>query len=147
MATFNPLICVDDDADDLQLFSDAYRESGCKQSLLTFNNGLKMLEYLERNHDVQPSIIVVDWILSAVTAELILQVLKHSEFGKQIPVVILTTSNYPEIKHRALELGAVDFFTKPYSYAELVEVIREITEKYCQNGELVDSELEASIHG
>ena len=145
MAEFHPIICVDDDADDLQLFSEAYKESGCKQPLLTFNNGLKMLEYVERHDEVQPSVIVVDWILSAVTAELILQVLKYSTGRKKIPVIILTTSNYPEIKSRALELGAAGFYTKPYTYSELVVVIREIVEQFC-NTEPVKHQIYEEVY-
>jgi PleD family two-component response regulator len=37
-------------------------------------------------------------------------------FGLKIPVFMLSASDDPRIKQRALQLGAKEFFTKPVDY-------------------------------
>jgi CheY-like chemotaxis protein len=56
---------------------------------------------------------------------LLLQWLRRSEASQNTPVVFITAGK-PETYHeRALEEGAVAFFTKPLDYTALVEVIQQ----------------------
>jgi FixJ family two-component response regulator len=59
-----------------------------------------------------------------------LQNILKDEVLKQVPVIILTTASGIETKEKYQKLGAKDFYTKPYSFQTMTQMIAEITEKW-----------------
>ncbi len=71
-----------------------------------------------------PDLLITDLMMPDVDGFQILRQMRADIHLSHIPVVILTSYQDPEIKLRALELGATDFLAKPVDPSELVLRLR-----------------------
>ena len=67
----------------------------------------------------RPSVLLLDLNMPDVSGLEILSEVRSDEELKQLPVIVLTSSNDPETKVEALQLGATDFLPKPVDANEL----------------------------
>jgi putative two-component system response regulator len=74
----------------------------------------------------RPDLILLDVVMPRVSGLDILQQLRADPETAGIPVVILTASVEPDIKQRALSLGATDFLAKPVDASELVPRVKNV---------------------
>lgn len=122
------ILVVDDDADDREIMKDAFSAASEKQECLFFENGDKLLDYLEKNlSNGLPSLILLDWNMPGKDGREILKELKTNKQLSFIPVVVFTTSSAPHDRTISYELGANCFVTKPDTYSKLVELATSIT--------------------
>jgi len=75
---------------------------------------------LERAKSEQPDIILLDLIMPIMDGYQVCQGLKEESSTKEIPVIMLTSKAEPTDKVRGLEMGALDYVTKPFDEGELV---------------------------
>ncbi len=73
-----------------------------------------------------PDIIVLDWMLPGVDGDKLLKQLRAQESTKHIPIMMLTAKDEEECKVDALDNGADDYMTKPFSTREFCARIRSI---------------------
>lgn len=76
-------------------------------------NGKEGLEVLQ-DHYKDISLIVLDVQMPVMNGYEFLRVVKEDELLREIPVIVATASSDMEEEERCLELGAMDFVTKPY---------------------------------
>jgi two-component system, cell cycle response regulator len=76
-------------------------------------------EGLEMARTLLPDVVLLDLDINGVSGFEVLQALKNDTTTNQIPVIFLSGSEKTEDKVRGLELGAVDFITKPFDVPEL----------------------------
>lgn len=104
------ILVVDDTLDNLTLMSgllkDLYR-------VKVANSGEKALKYLE--NDTMPDLILLDIMMPKLSGYDILKELKSNHKTKDIPVIFLTAMSSIEDEKNGLEMGAVDYITKPIS--------------------------------
>lgn len=67
----------------------------------------------------RPSVLLLDLNMPDVSGLEILSDVRDDPELKQLPVIVLTSSNDPETKVQALQLGATDFLSKPVDANEL----------------------------
>ena len=67
----------------------------------------------------RPSVLLLDLNMPDVSGLEILSEVRSDDELKQLPVIVLTSSNDPETKVEALQLGANDFLPKPVDANEL----------------------------
>ena len=85
--------------------------------VLTANNGLEALHVI--NTSVTPiSLILLDINMPLMDGLTLLKEIKKDEKNKNIPIIVLTSDKDSELE--ALNLGAVDFITKPYDVKEII---------------------------
>ena|SRR2546426_1863091 len=70
----------------------------------------------------QPSLIVLDLSLPDGDGLELARKLRYFPATKGIPVILLTASKDPQLRARAMELGAAGLFDKPYDPEELLAV-------------------------
>lgn len=87
------------------LFSDEY-------NIISASNGADALEIIEQH--VQIDIVMLDLFMPVMDGFETLKKCKELSYFKDIPVVIITSSNTLEDQLTAFELGASDFVTKPF---------------------------------
>lgn len=75
---------------------------------------------LEQLPHAQPDLILLDVKMPGMDGFELCRKLKASADWKDIPVIFMTAIDNPKDKHRALELGAVDYVTKPVYVPEVV---------------------------
>jgi DNA-binding response OmpR family regulator len=80
-----------------------------------------------RNQFVTPDVFLIDKWVPEVDALDICRYLKSKANYRDIPVIILSAS--PEMREKALEVGADDFLEKPFLVQDLVDLIYKALEK------------------
>lgn len=71
-------------------------------------------------NELQPDIILLDWMLPNVSGIEICRQLRENNNTSSIPVIMLTARAEEEDRLRGFEKGADDYVTKPFSMKELV---------------------------
>ena len=75
---------------------------------------------LEAAKSEQPDLILLDLIMPVMDGYQVCQKLKEEESTIEIPVIMLTSKAEPADKVKGLEIGALDYVTKPFDEGELV---------------------------
>lgn len=81
-------------------------------------------EALERAREVHPDLILLDIMMPVKDGYEVCEELKHDPATADIPIIFLSALGEASDKIRGLELGAVDFLTKPVNRAEVVARVR-----------------------
>lgn len=72
----------------------------------------------------KPDVVLLDLVMPGLSGFDILELMRKHETLKLLPVVVLTSSDNPETKLKALQLGANDFLSKPVDASELALRLR-----------------------
>ena len=73
-----------------------------------------------------PDLVLLDWMLPGVSGVDLARRLKRDPRTRVLPIIMLTARGEEGDKVRALEVGADDYVTKPFSMAELISRVRAI---------------------
>jgi len=112
---------TDDDLDDLDFFTEVVDSIG-NINLVTQNNGKKLLEALH-NPPPSPSILFLDLNMPGISGFDVLTEIRNSASWKNLPVIIISTSNDDKIIDKSLNLGANFYITKPNDFVSLKKSI------------------------
>lgn len=129
------ILVAEDDADDRFLLKTMFQENGFNETLYFVEDGIELLEYLQKaesdnKSNPVPRLILLDLNMPRKDGRQVLSELKENPVLKKIPVVILsTTKNEKEIK-KCYELGAVGYITKPDSYETFMKTITDIIDTW-----------------
>jgi len=69
---------------------------------------------LDRVADQHPDLILLDIMMPDIDGHQVIQILKHDDATRQIPVIFISALDSPADEERGLDLGAVDYITKPF---------------------------------
>ncbi|MBB1293136.1 response regulator [Pseudoalteromonas sp. SR44-5] len=137
------ILMADDDEDDRLLTQDALAESRVLNELYFVEDGVELLEYLERkgkfedkNSSPRPGLILLDLNMPRMDGREALQAIKGNSNLKGIPVVILTTSKQEEDMVKGYDLGAASYITKPVTFDGLVELMKTLGKYWVEFVEL-----------
>jgi len=112
-------IFVVDDSDTNLSMAEAVLED--QYRVMTMPSASKMFTLLEK---VTPDLILLDIEMPEMDGFETIQKLKTQSQWAEIPVMFLTGRNDSEVEARGLEIGAVDFVTKPFSAPVLINRIK-----------------------
>ena len=87
-------------------------------------DGKEALETLEQNDDVK--LVLLDLMMPHLTGLDVLQSMRADDRWKTLPTIILTAAGQEQQHRRALELGATEFLTKPFSPKKLYQRAAEL---------------------
>ncbi|VAW97345.1 Phosphate regulon transcriptional regulatory protein PhoB (SphR) [hydrothermal vent metagenome] len=73
-----------------------------------------------------PDIILLDWMLPGISGIEFAKQLRKNEKTSQIPIIMITARTEEDDMVLALEAGADDYITKPFSTKELVARIKSV---------------------
>ncbi len=119
-----PVAIVDDSGDALDIAERVFRESNVKNSILRYEGGEPFLAYLQmaaRGKADVPSMILLDISMPEPDGFEVLRALRSHELFKNLPVVMLTSSNDEDDVKRALDMGANGYQVKPFGITKFVE--------------------------
>lgn len=109
--TDKPTILVVDDTPDNLILMSSLLKGDYKVKIA--NGGEKALRIAAS--DAPPDLILLDIMMPDMDGYEVCQHLKHEPNTMNIPVIFLTAKNEMEDEKKGLELGAVDYITKPIS--------------------------------
>ena len=137
------ILMADDDEDDRLLTQDALAESRVLNGLHFVEDGVELLEYLERKGKFvdksispRPGLILLDLNMPRMDGREALEAIKANPNLKGIPVVILTTSKQEEDMVKGYNLGAASYITKPVTFDGLVELMKTLGKYWVEFVEL-----------
>jgi DNA-binding response OmpR family regulator len=113
------VLVVDDDAAVRQLLEDILVSAGFE--VVMADSGANLAEVVRRQH---PSVVLLDEVMEPISGLEALRALRAS--GQDVPVVMLTAVGHDEMVETALDSGADDYLTKPFSDAVLVAHLRAV---------------------
>ncbi|MDO1558923.1 phosphate regulon transcriptional regulator PhoB [Brevundimonas sp. 2R-24] len=83
-------------------------------------------EALTQVSEQKPDLVVLDWMLPAVSGVEVCRRLRGQADTRNLPIVMLTARGEESDRIRGLDTGADDYLTKPFSMAELIARIRAV---------------------
>ena len=126
------ILIVDDEPANLALLQYILLGSGFRQLRVTHDSREAVALYEE----FQPDLILLDLMMPGVDGfEVMRRLGEIVSPGDCRPILVLTADVSIETRHRALEVGASDFLTKPFDHVEVLLRIRHllhIREQHCQ---------------
>lgn len=133
--TNKPFILIaEDDHDDFFILQEAFEEVKAPVNTLRLENGLQVLEYLDRIVESAgfPHLIILDMNLPKLRGTETLTQLKARERYNTIPVIIHTTVIHEEEKQQCLQAGATAFLQKPVFFEKLLSQVRFFISLCCE---------------
>jgi CheY-like chemotaxis protein len=124
--TNKPILLVEDDQVDTMTVKRALKEIHVTNPLVHLENGEEAVHYLRDAEGEKPCIILLDLNMPIMNGIEFLQVVKHDDQLRRIPVVVLTTSEEQQDKVNSFNLGVAGYMAKPVDYRQFVEVMRSI---------------------
>jgi len=92
---------------------------------------------LEEARSSNPDVILLDVMMPGLDGWAVAEQLVEDATTKDIPIVFLTARAELRDRARGLELGGVDYVTKPFNPVELASLVRELL-KRVRAGERAD---------
>jgi len=109
------VLVVDDNQQNLKVLGSILKANGLSPAFA--NNGAKALSSVKQR---LPDIILLDIMMPGMNGFEVCQQLKQDATTKNIPVIFLSAKTEKEDVIQGLELGAVDYVTKPFNQHELL---------------------------
>jgi DNA-binding response OmpR family regulator len=113
------LLIVDDSTDDLSLLVDYFRDTGLRIAV-----ALDGREGYQKAMVIRPDMILMDIRMPGADGHAACRLLKADPRTRDIPLIFLSGSNELVDRLTGLRLGAVDYISKPFSPAEVLERVR-----------------------
>ena len=85
---------------------------------------------LEKAISSEPTVIMLDLVMPGVNGLTMVKFFKSSEDFRDVPLIVLSAREEPELKKKAISLGANDYMIKLPDKTELIARIRCHSERY-----------------
>lgn len=108
------ILIVDDTPDNLMLLSNLFKNEYRIHLAINGEKALKMCQ-----SDAPPDLVLLDVMMPDMDGFEVLQKLREHPMSEGIPVIFVTAVTDPDARSKGLELGAVDYVTKPVDPATL----------------------------
>ncbi len=137
------ILTVDDDPNNLSVVRDCL--VGCNYTILVAEDGESAVQ---RADYARPDLILLDIMMPGIDGYETCRRLKALESTMEIPVIFMTALAETGHKVKGLEVGGVDYITKPFQREELLARIsvhlhtRELTRRLREANELLETRVE-----
>jgi len=134
------VLLADDDTDDCLFFKKALEELQLETHLTIVHDGEQLMTYLFENTKNLPDILFLDISMPRKNGIECLSEIKQNKKLKDIPLVLLSTSNSKDMISIVFKIGANVYIHKPGDFEQLKQVIHHAlpiaTEKIFSNSPL-----------
>lgn len=94
-----------------------------RHTVLSATNAEEAMEFI---NNALPDLVLLDWMLPGMNGVEFARMLRRTPRTKTIPIIMLTARTEESDKVAALEIGADDYITKPFSPRELLARIKAV---------------------
>ncbi len=124
------ILLVEDNPGDVRLTQEVLRDGKMNNNLYVAKDGVDAVTFLRREGAYTdapvPDMILLDLNLPKKDGREVLAEIKDDLFLKRIPVVVLTTSKAEQDIHKAYDLHANCYITKPVDLDQFIQVVTSI---------------------
>ena len=127
-----PILLVEDDPDDLELTLLALREAKVANALVVARDGVEALDMLlgggahAASGPLRPVVVFLDLKLPRVDGLQVLERIRGDARTRHLPVVVLTSSDEEEDRHRSYALHVNSYVRKPVDFDRFQSAVREL---------------------
>lgn len=120
------ILLAEDDQDDQALFLEAVDATKVPSEVITVENGQELIDTLKDESEPKPDIIFIDINMPIKGGKEALVEIKSDEKLKEIPAVILSTSNHPADIEETFNKGAGLYIQKPNSFTAFILILKKV---------------------
>ena len=120
------IILAEDDKDDQELFMEALSATKIPSEVTTVGNGEQLLNTLKDPAEPKPDIVFIDINMPVMGGKEALEEIKSDKELKEIPAVMLSTSNHPADIEETLKKGANLYIQKPNSFTGFILILKKV---------------------
>lgn len=120
------IILAEDDKDDQELFTEALSETKVPSEVITVENGEELINTLKDEDESKPDIIFIDINMPIKGGKEALAEIKSDQELKEIPAVMLSTSDHPKDIEETFNNGANLYIQKPNSFNVFILILKKV---------------------
>ena len=109
------VLIIDDQATSRQILSQVVKSIDSKLRLETFEDARRALDWLEHS---AADLILTDFKMPGMNGIEFLRLARCLPTARHTPLIMITSHEQTDIRHKALDLGATDFLNKPIDHTE-----------------------------
>ena len=126
------ILLVEDSPGDVRLTMEALADAKITNNITVASDGLEALEILQQKGDfseaTRPDLILLDLNMPRMDGRELLGIIKADDSLRNIPVVVLTTSQSEKDILESYDLRANCYITKPVDLDQFIVVVNSIQE-------------------
>ena len=115
------ILTVDDEPDVLELIRFHLSHAGWE--VITATSGRTALETIRARH---PDLVLLDLMLPDIDGFGVCEILRRQPATATLPIIIVSAWSTTDSRDLGLQLGALDYLTKPFSPKTLVERVERL---------------------
>jgi CheY-like chemotaxis protein len=120
------IVLAEDDKDDQEIFIEALNATKIPADVTTVENGEELVDILKDGSEPKPDIIFIDINMPIKGGKEALSEIKSDQELKEIPAVMLSTSNNPKDIEDTFNNGANLYIQKPNSFASFILILKKV---------------------
>jgi len=120
------IILAEDDKDDQDIFVEALNATNVPSEVTTVGNGQELVDMLKDDTEPKPDIIFIDINMPIKGGKEALAEIRRDEELKEIPAVILSTSNNQKDIEDTFKTGANLYIQKPNSFNSFILILKKV---------------------
>ena len=126
------ILIAEDDDGHAELIKEGLQESGVCNKIIRFSNGEDLWQFLSRTGENEVRslnksyLLLLDINMPKMDGIEVLKRMKSSEDLKEIPVMMLTTTDDPREVEQCYKLGCNVYITKPVDFGKFAETLKRL---------------------
>lgn len=124
------ILIVEDNEGDIELTLEAFSEAKLQNTIYTVRDGIEAMDFLRKKgiyHDMpRPDIILLDLNMPRMDGREVLHEVKNDAHLKQIPIIVLTTSDNEMDIIGSYAEHANCYIKKPVNFENFYDVVKQI---------------------
>ena len=126
------ILIAEDDDGHAELIIEGLRDSGLNNEINRFSDGLELWDYLQSQcredmlENNQEFLILLDINMPRMDGITVLEKIKNDVCLKDIPVMMLTTTDDPREVEKCYQLGCNVYITKPIEFIKFAEILQRL---------------------
>ncbi|MDD2996757.1 MAG: response regulator [Paludibacter sp.] len=123
------ILITEDDDGHAELITEGLRDTGVSNEIMRFNDGLELWEFLNENLKnplEEDFLILLDINMPRMNGVETLEHIKKHPNMKDIPVIMLTTTDDQREIDKCYQLGCNVYITKPINFTLFAETLKRI---------------------
>ncbi len=126
MISSSPILLIENEDVDAVEIERTLKDINVTNELVRKVNSETALEYLREEHNQKPCFVLLDMNLPRMEAFEFLKVVKTSDTLKEIPSIVLTTSEKDKDVAESSGLDVAGYIVKPIDYRQFIEAMRTL---------------------
>lgn len=120
------ILLAEDDDGHAELIEEQLRNSGLYNPIQRFGDGQEIWDFLQGDEDWSGHLLLLDIRMPRLDGIEVLRRIKENTLLRQLPVIMLTTTDDPREVAQCYELGCNCYITKPVDFSQFTSTLAKL---------------------